>query len=351
MDSRGDSLLKETEEVTVDAMNMLVPPEHRKYGGKILADFMYNDNADFNPLGKPRSTEGEGVKRKEITLDKEMGYVNRLLGWAGEHKRAVGLGMIGLLFGGVAANEYRNNKKFADDVDSGIAKAKAMIFGSAPVVVMDPPVNPLPAAANDSKIAANASVTKPLSEEEAYYLILNSDPEKIRKELRKKGYNYTHQFTPDAKVFGNTSFHKEFRKNWSAYNQTYEEEWQNALNELKKTPDFRVGGMPVYDFVTMYLDEMHEGPEGSGPDGLHKPGIIYFPNVEPSTLIHLAIHESGLDTKYADTVSNKNKDSARWKYKREEFATHVQIDWRAIKFKWTPEVKEQKFKNAMTTYG
>lgn len=157
----------------------------------------------------------------------------------------------------------------------------------------------------------------------------------------------------DLKFFGNESFHREFWKNATGdplSDKTYEEAGQWALDELKKTPDFLIENMPVYDFVLKYLREMHESPEGSDPGGLHKPGIEYFPSISPEVMIHLAVHESGLDNDYADKVSSRERNYREWKYRHEEFATRLQVEWIAARYNLTAEEKERRFKSAVEPY-
>ncbi len=175
-----------------------------------------------------------------------------------------------------------------------------------------------------------------------------------------KKYPYpkdNYPFTPDLKFFGNETFHKELWKTAPddpAGKMTYEEQGQKAMEDLKKTPDFTIdvdgAAVPVYDFVAKYLDEMYEGPEAGDPNRIYKRGIIYFPYIEPSVLIHLAIHESGIDDEYADRLYDRNKNFREWKYTLEEFATKVQIAWQAKRWNWTPEQHEQIFNKSMEYY-
>lgn len=67
----------------------LVPEPHRQYGGKLLPEFLNNEDALFGffekPKPKPAGAEGEVVMRKEIVLKEEMGYVDKIVKFAGEH--------------------------------------------------------------------------------------------------------------------------------------------------------------------------------------------------------------------------------------------------------------------------
>lgn len=136
LDSRNDSWLKETEQYAMEAMQKIaVPAQHGNYGGKnILADFIADDNAIFGFFEKSKSNPagagGEVVERKEIVLKEEIEYVDKLIGWVDKHKKLTAAAIIGSLGFG-AAVKYKTDRHFADDVDSGISKAKAEISAGA----------------------------------------------------------------------------------------------------------------------------------------------------------------------------------------------------------------------------
>ncbi|MBU3957738.1 MAG: PKD domain-containing protein, partial [Nanoarchaeota archaeon] len=136
LDSRNDSWLKETEQYAMEAMQKIaVPAQHGNYGGKnILADFIADDNAIFGFFEKSKSNPagagGEVVERKEIVLKEEIEYVDKLIGWVDKHKKLTAAAIIGSLGFG-AAVKYKADKHFADDVDSGLSKAKAEISAGA----------------------------------------------------------------------------------------------------------------------------------------------------------------------------------------------------------------------------
>jgi len=62
-----------------------------------------------------------------------MDVVDKLVKWIDRHPRLAVAGMMGLVGGAIGLNAYKNNKKFAEEVDSGIAKAKAEIMAAASI--------------------------------------------------------------------------------------------------------------------------------------------------------------------------------------------------------------------------
>lgn len=57
--------------------------------------------------------------------------VGGIIDWAGRHPYLSTAGILSLFAGGIAANEYVNNKKFSNAVDDGIAKMKSEISAGA----------------------------------------------------------------------------------------------------------------------------------------------------------------------------------------------------------------------------
>jgi len=240
-------------------------------------------------------------------------------------------------------NEYV--KKKTADFDAAITGSFDAIYHQ---------LDGVPGYGNQHQIAAKTSPIKAFGAPNKTNITKNANVKE------KKTYTYpqdTYQFTPDVKFFGNKTFHDDFWKNAPEdprTKMTYEEAGQKALDELIETPDFTVAvngaQMQVHDFVAKYMDEMHEGPEGNGPDGVGKIGMDYYPAIEASTMIHLAVHQSGIDVKYADSIYDREKNFRKWKYSQEEFATKIQYDWLAIKFKWTEPVRNELFGKAMKSY-
>jgi len=108
----------------------IVPASHKQYGGiRLLPEFLNNEDALFGLFEKPRTTEGEAVKRKEVVLKEDMGFFDKFAKFAGEHPYISAGVLIGSLFGiSFAANAYQSNKKAVDNyVNSGLSKAKAEI--------------------------------------------------------------------------------------------------------------------------------------------------------------------------------------------------------------------------------
>lgn len=132
--------------------SQLVPSGHRKYGGIRLPEFLNNEDAFFGFIGKkpvPAGAGGEVVKRKEIVLKEEMGYVDKIIDFIGRHKKALAAAGLVLLVGGVAYASSDTAKKTVDknyEKGSKFVKEKyANAFAPAPAVVVP--------AANESAVA------------------------------------------------------------------------------------------------------------------------------------------------------------------------------------------------------
>ncbi|TRZ54606.1 hypothetical protein D4Q76_02085 [archaeon] len=257
---------------------MFVSADDRKYGGLSsgLPDFLKNENAIFGFTGGEFPTP-TGINWKAVM----------------ETVMVVSAAVVG----GIVLNKYSTDKKFADDIDSGITKAKAQISGAASGFfgLFENPAPP--AAVPIANVTAKA--TPMVSETPA-----------------------PHQFTPDLKVFGSDE---------------YKQKVQNSLDELNKTPDsFRINGMTAYEYATKHLDEFHEGPEGN----CEKPRIgcerMPLNMINAENLIHLATHTT-------DTFGMTS-------YQGELKAVKNQKEWAAVRYNWSEERKQKEIEDTMKWY-
>jgi hypothetical protein len=87
--------------------------------------------AFFDFIGRKPAPTGAGggiVKRGEIVLKDEMGYVDKFIGWIGRHKKLTAAGIIGLFGLGL----YATNDTVKDKTDKAVGAA---LFGGAPAVI------------------------------------------------------------------------------------------------------------------------------------------------------------------------------------------------------------------------
>ncbi len=152
----------------------LVPEDDRKYGG--VGKMLENDEAIFNLFGeRPLPEGGEPVKRKEITLDEEKGYVDKFLLWAGKHPVLTAGGLLAIFFGGGAALGQLYKSKDSE---------KTAAIPAAAIITADSPQPPLSATPT-----VNESAVK------------------------------EHQFSPDIEFHGS---------------EVYKQKMQKALEEIKR---------------------------------------------------------------------------------------------------------------------
>lgn len=157
----------------------LVPKEHRKYGG--LKEFLKEDHGltfwgiNLSIGKKPTTDVGEPVKKQEVVYKPKMGYIDQFLGWVGKHPKLSAGGLIAVFVGGIAVNEYGNNKKFANYVDESIAKAQSGIFGASSIALFDSPAYTLgPTPVQTIGVNGSAVKEKPVRND-LYFILGTSD--------------------------------------------------------------------------------------------------------------------------------------------------------------------------------
>lgn len=149
-----------------------------------------------------------------------------------------------------------------------------------------------------------------------------------------------HQFTPDLKVFGSPEFVKNV---------------QDSLDELNKTPDFRINNRTAYEYASYWSEEIHEGEYGGvlringteywGRREGYPPGIHMIPitHIDASNLIHLARHTEQSQRERALWINKSNCEYELDAIKKGE-------DWRTARYNLTEEQKEQNIKALISSY-
>jgi len=382
LDSRNDAWLKETEQYAIEAMSALVPSEHRKYGGiRLLPEFLNNEDALFGLFEKPRTTEGEAVKRKEVVFKEEMGYVDKLIGWVDKHKKLTAAAIIGSLGFG-AAVKYKADKQFADDVDAGLSKAKAEISASASGMfagVSDffnkPPIiesiianNTQPIVGDTVRFEAKAfdpdgdtikynwqilndagfevmakttptpELEKVFGEPGKYNLKLEAVDDKGKKTVSGVGVEVGEkpfQFTPDINIVGSDS---------------YKQKINERLKELDAMPNFKIRGMTARQYTEKYLEYLYEALPGTTeacpPEaiGIKSVDCLSENMADSSNLLHVARHN---DQAYGEL---SKQFEGKGSYPREEDAVRLQSEWVAARFNFTEEEKQKWFEVVMKEY-
>ncbi len=240
--------------------------------------------------------------------------------------------------------KYKTDKHFADDVDSGLSKAKAEISAGASGFIGFLTPNQAPVA--DFEIIGNLTEGSPIKILDKSY---DPDGKIVKQELRVDGLvtptptqtlssgrheislavyddrgksavksaaidvrEKPHVFTSDLKVFGSPEYVKKV---------------QDGLDELNKTPDsFRINGMTAYEYATYYLDELHEGDKEKYIDV----GIEQYPInlISASNLIHIARHiEQGQNQTYLTNMKEWQKKGEYGGLFGEYDAIKLQVSW------------------------
>ena len=237
---------------------------------------------------KPASTGagGEPVNRNEIVLKKDMGYVDRLIGWAGRHPYLSAAGLLTIfLGGGMALGQLYKSK------DSDGTAATAAITADAPT--------PTVAAANGNAV------------EMAY------------------------EFTPGIEIIGS---------------DTYKEYIEAQLEELDKTPNFRIRGMTARQYTEKYLDYLYEAVPGTLENcpkeafGKKATECLAINFSEASMLLHVARHADQFSGELRDKFKNKTI------YEYEKDAVTIQVDWVAERLNLTETKKNELFESLMKKY-
>ncbi len=143
-------------------------------------------------------------------------------------------------------------------------------------------------------------------------------------------------FTPDIRVHGSDEYNT-----WI----------KSQLDELGKTPDFKIENMTARQYTEKYLDDLYEALPGTRENcpreaiGKQAKSCLSKSMSNAGNLLHVARH---IDQEVGDLRQDfENKHT----YLMEVDAVDVQSKWMAARYNWTEEKRQEWFNRVMNQYN